>query len=289
LLVPPLKLHTFQGLLIWAVPLGALLAGLLKYRQNLLTRSGIAISLCFASFPYVYAFGTNNNYWSQSSYAAIFWLLAGVTILACSSIQNISWRTFLPIAAATQLTTIIILYISMEYPYRQSQPLRQDDQVVVLGIRQVKLVLAEDVADYVLMLKRIASSTGFERGTPMIDMTGHYPGALYALGARSIGQPWIIGGYKGSEVFAMSHLDLVPCTEIAQAWILSEENGPRQLPEKMLERYGIDVQHDYAEVGTLTSPKGEYQESYKQRLLKPIRPYEFAADACYLRRTSMAH
>jgi hypothetical protein len=283
LLTPSLKNYPFKGLLIWAVPLGTLLAALVKYRENvpsLLTRDGIVIALCFASFPHVYAFGTDNNYWWAASSAGIFWGLAGAAILAYANVKPISWRMFLPIAAAAQLTTIVILYISMEYPYRQTQPLRQNDQVIAFGADQVKIILARDYADYVLLLRRAANGAGFERGTPMIDMTGHYPGALYSLGARSIGRSWINGGYKGSEAFAISMLDLVPCSEIAQAWILAEDDGPKQLPMEMLKRYGIDVQHDYAEVGTLMSPKGRYRESYKQRLLKPKRSSEFAVGAC---------
>jgi hypothetical protein len=279
----------FLGLQILAVPLGALLAAVVKYRENLprlLNRDGTVIVLCFASFPHVFAFGTDRNYWAVASNASIFWVLAGVAILGYANVKSISWRMFLPIAAATQLTTIVIVYINMEHPYRQTHPLRQNDQVVAIGPNQKTITLSSDFADYLITLKQIADRAGFERGTPMIDMTGHYPGALYSLGARSIGRSWINGGYEGSEVFAISQLDLVPCSEIAQAWILSEENGPRHLPMEMLKRYGIDVQYDYAEVGTLVSPPMSYWWNqfppgrYKQRLLKPKRSSELALGAC---------
>src|SRR5262249_39328248 len=108
----------------------------------------------------------------------------------------------------------------------------------------------------------------------------------YSLGARSIGRAWIIGGYEGSEAMATYLLNLVPCTEIARAWILAEENGPRQLPMEMLKRYGIDIKYDYAEVGTLKPPRGHcWNESaclvdQKQQLLKPKRSSELAVDAC---------
>jgi hypothetical protein len=232
----------------------------------------------------LYAFGSDNNYWHAASFAGIFWGLASVALLAYANVKSISWRMFLPIAAAAQLITIAILFISMEYPYRQPQPLRQNDRVVALGADQARITISSDFADYLLVLKQIAGRAGFENGTPMIDMTGHYPGALYSLGARSIGRSWIPGGYKGSEAFAISQLDLVPCSEIARAWILAEDNGPRHLPMEMLKRYGIDVQYDYTEVGTLMSPNGEYPPRYKQRLLKPKRSSELALGACEVHR-----
>src|SRR5262249_55036078 len=138
-----------------------------------------------------------------ASNAGIFWGLAGVAILTYADVKSISWRTFLPIAAATQLTTIAIVCINMEHPYRQTHPLRQNGQVIALGTDQTKIILSSDFADYLLILQQIADRAGFERGTPMIDMTGHYPGALYSLGARSIGRSWINGGHEGSEAFAI--------------------------------------------------------------------------------------
>jgi hypothetical protein len=283
--------HELQGLQYWAVPLGALLAASVQYRENLpslLTRDGIAIALCYASFAHVYAFGTDRNYWAVASNAGIFWGLAAVAILAYANVKSISWRMLLPIAVATQLTTIILVYINMEYPYRQTHPLRLDDRVVALGASQTKVILSSDFADYLLTLQQIADRARFERGTPMIDMTGHYPGALYSLGARSIGRSWINGGYDGSETFAIYLLDMVPCSEIVRAWILAERNGPRQLRMEMLKRYGIDVQYDYAEVGTLMSPTRTCWRSVcpvdqRQQLLKPKRSPESAVGACELR------
>jgi hypothetical protein len=294
-LTPALQPHEFQGLQFLAVPLGALVAALVKYRQNipnLLTRDGILIALCFASLPHVYAFGTYSNYWYAASLAGFFWGLAGIAILAYANAKSISWRMFLPIAAATQLMTIVLIYINMEYPYRQPKPLRQNDQVVAIGADQAKIILASDFADYLLLLRQIANRAGFEQETPMIDMTGHYPGALYSLGARSIGRSWLNGrNYFKTEVSAIFLLDLVPCSEIARAWILAEENGPRRFSMEMLKRYGIDVQHDYTEAGTLMSPTGYLSGfdsgplgSYRQRLLKPKRSSEIAVSACELRR-----
>ena len=114
----------------------------------------------------------------------------------------------------------------------------------------------------------------------VIDLTGHAPGALFALRARALGQPWIIGGYRGSAAFAQAALNTEPCEDLARAWILVEERGPRSLPVEMLSRYGIDARHDALSVGSAWSPTGEYQRRYVQRLLKPLRDPAAAAATC---------
>ena len=91
------------------------------------------------------------------------------------------------------------------------------------------------------------------------------------MGAKSIGRPWLIGGYKGSNNLAATALDRVSSDDLAHAWVLEEPKGPRTLSEGLLTRYGIDMRRDYQDVGTVMSPVGTYAERYEQHLLKPIR------------------
>ena len=105
----------------------------------------------------------------------------------------------------------------------------------------------------------------------MLDLTGHYPGALYALNANAIGRPWMIGDYPGSDQLAFAALDRVPRGLLRRAWILTEPAGPRKLSPDILKRYGIDLAKDYTEVGSIDSPTGSYTDSYKQHLLKPAK------------------
>lgn len=270
---PQLGLGRFHGVQFWAVPFGALLAvGAMAAKGKLprpVARDQWALALCFATFPHIYAFGTNENYWMSGSRAAVFWVLAGVVLLAALHRDEMDWRIFLPTAAGAQLCTTVLLFVSMEYPYRQTQPLRLNTDLVQFAGTGSKLLVSRGFADYVAKLQLLAATAGFKAGDPMLDLTGRYPGALYALGAQSVGRSWMIGGYPGSEALAIANLDRVSPAELKSAWILTEPDGPRKLPTDILKRYGIDVAHDFHEVGELNSPRGSYPDRYKQHLLKP--------------------
>jgi hypothetical protein len=262
----------FRGLLFWAVPYGAWLAALAGARENplrLFSRGCLALVLFLVVLPHVYTFGTNSNYWAGGSRAAVFWVLAGVPLLASAAGDGKSWRTILPMAAGAQVITASLLFLSMEDPYRQPQPLWQQKEVVEIGVTGSRLRVAHEVADYIQNLGRLARNSGFRTGDPMLDLTGHFPGALYAIGARAIGRPWMIGGYPGSGDLAVDGLDRVSRQELRNSWILTEPTGPRRLSSRILERYGIDLAKNYVEVGVVNSPKGKYPGGYEQHLFKP--------------------
>lgn len=282
--VAPLK---FQGLQMWAAPLGALLAAFVMWHKNLATVMSpgcLALAVCFAAFPHVYAFGAGANHWSKGSNAALFWVLAGITILGSINTSKNAWQGVLSVATGAQAITIALLYIGMEHPQRQTQALRLNQDVVQITQPGSELRVSRPFADYIRNLTQIAKQNGFKPGEPMIDLTGHYPGALFAIGAKSIGLAWMIGGYKGSEKFAIAALDRVSCEELGKAWVLTEPSGPRKLPPDMLKRYGINLSRDYLEAGALSSPAGSYRGSFEQRLLKPARHPEDAQSACESRR-----
>ena len=140
---------------------------------------------------------------------------------------------------------------------------------MLLGGTRSELRVSADFAEYVQKLQQMAATAGFKANMNVLDLTGHYPGALYALGAKNVGRSWLIGGYPGSDDMAIANLDRVNREDLANAWILTEPTGPRKLPPKILERYGIDLAKDYIEVGSLESPTGTYPDRYRQHLLRP--------------------
>lgn len=262
----------FHGLQYWAVPYGALLTTLVVGRHHLFrhaSRDHWAAAAFFLILPWVYAFGTNQNYWVAESKAAIFWVLAGIILLRPAQSQPLSWRMLMPAAAGAQLCTGVLLFASMEHPYRQTQALHLHDRIVLLGGTRSELRVSADFAEYVQKLQQLAATAGFKANMNVLDLTGHYPGALYALGAKNVGRSWLIGGYPGSDDMAVANLDRVNREDLASAWILSEPTGPRKLSPKILKRYGIDLAKDYIEVGSLESPTGSYPDRYRQHLLRP--------------------
>lgn len=271
------------ALQLFAVPLGIVLAlfGLSVRRQLSPPVAGhLQLAALFFAFPYVFAFGTNGNYWWLAASAGLFWVAAGIMLMR-AVYRN--WRaphTVLVLVLLPFAISARVLAIGMEYPYRQTQPTQKNDQAIEVGAAGARLVLASDFANYVRRLQEIARKGGLQGGDPLIDLTGHYPGAPLVLGAVPVGQAWMIGGYPGSEALAAAALRRVPCSEIAASWLLMEPDGPRKISQAVLGDYGLR----FEVVDSLASPTGSYPQSYQQYLLRPVHDQEAAAQLCEQKR-----
>lgn len=285
-----LKLGKAQGALVLAVAAALVIrslwsAGLRPPTDTL--RRNISIALTFLLLPYVYAFGTNNNYWEMGHSASVFWLLSGVVVALPALTRLAPWHLILPAALAGQLVTALVLHPSLHQPYRQPQPLRLNSIPVEIGVTNSQLVLSEGYAAYVSTAMATASAAGLGPNTPMIDLTGQSPGLVHALGADGLGQAWMIGGYPGSLALARLTLGRESCHRIASAWLLVEPDGPRSLPMAVLAPFGLDALSLYIHVGewSTASGAGGYPTPRTQQLFAPIDP-ETAAQACESRRSS---
>lgn len=276
----------FYGLSAWAVPIAAVICALMLQRNQwsgTFARPQLAIASCFLVFPHAYAFGTGNNYWTTGATAGIFWVLAGTTVLVTALDGAVLWRALVPVALGAQLVGLLSSQAATEYPYRQPQALEFDTRPVQFGEPATQLMLKPAYMAYVARLRQMAKDAGFRPGMPVIDLTGHSPGSLFSIGARVVGQPWILGGYPGSEQFAMVTLGVPPCEELGRAWILLEPQGPRPVPApRVLASVGMQLERDYAEVGSLYTPMGfgDYPTANRQLLFKPTRDANQATQAC---------
>ncbi|WP_162559396.1 hypothetical protein [Microvirga sp. 17 mud 1-3] len=282
---------TFQSTLLLSAPIGGMLAAVIIGRSRFVAsenRSLIALFGCLIFFPYIYAFGTSNNYWMTGPMAAIFWVAASLVLLRIASPSPEVWALFLPVLVASQLVVIGLLSISMNYPYRQTQALRQNNELVYFGEGGTRMRVSRDFAAYFAALRQVGQAENFRPRTPLINLSGHYPGIAVVLSAKAIGQPWLPGGYAGSQAFAGSALDGVSCDEIARAWVFVEPGGPLKISDDVLQRYGISLDQDYVRVGKFSSPKGAFPTSYEQYLLKPNRTPEEARLGCEQKRRSVA-
>jgi len=275
----------FQCLLLWAVPMGAILAGVASSRFKCLfqiSRPRWALALSFLVFPHIYAFGTNNNYWSTGALAGLFWILAGLVLLSPIARNPRLPTLLLSLGLAVQLLTVVQIQTGIEAPYRQPQPLRENDVTLEIGKPGSTLIIPKAFGQYLADTVNTAKQAGFKTGTPMIDLSGQSPGILYAIGASSIGQPWTIGGYPGSDKLAVIMLKMVPCEEISKAWLLVEPDGPRKISPEILFSLGANLATDFEIVGTFKTAEGAggYKEIRAQQLLRPVRSVENAMRAC---------
>lgn len=267
-------LGQFQGLLIFAVVYAAVISALALGRLRALksvTSQQWMIAALFLAMPHVYAFGTNGNYWRAGSSAAIFWLLAGLTLLGPMIRERSSWMFLLPLALAAQTVTATLIQTGLEQPYRQPQPLRLNASNLEIGSQGSVITLSEDYAAYISSAMLAAKAAGFEPNTPVIDLSGQSPGILFAINAKNIGQPWTLGGYPGSLAFVKAGLLRFSCEEISHAWVLFENNGPRSISEELMVEVGANFPANYDQVGSWQTAKGAggYAAIRDQQLYRP--------------------
>jgi hypothetical protein len=280
----------FKGLLIWSVPFATVLLGVCLYRFKAfsqITASQWLLALVFLAFPHLYAFGTNVNYWHTGSSAGLFWVLSGLVLLAPAARNSKLWIMLFPLTIVTQSLTVALLLMGFEAPYRQPQPLRQNNHPIEIGRPGSTLVLSESYGNYFAEAIESAKHSGLKTGTPVIDLSGQSPAVLYAWGATNIGRAWMIGGYPGSHRLAIETLKRIPCDDVAAAWLLAEPGGPRSISEEVLASFGADFSKHYEVVASWETAEGAggYKEHRLQQLAKPIRLIADASRACKAART----
>lgn len=273
----PIGFGTFQAMVMWSLVLAAAALAVTTYglrRFEYALRPPWPLALFFMTLPYVYAFGSNGNYWWVQGFAGAFWLIAGIVLLAPLTRYQRSWALAIPLVLATQTLSATLLLAGLNQPYRQPQALRMNDTVATLREERSALLLSAAYANYVESAQRAAASSGLWPSTPVLDLSGQSPGLLYALQALSVGQAWMIGGYPQSQKLAEAVLERVPCETLSQAWLLVEEAGPRRLRTDLVSSYGAQFDSHFTLAGTWqTAPgAGGYAASREQKLFKPVNP-----------------
>ncbi len=252
-------------------------------------RTQWGILLYFALLPHVFAFGTNQNYWMQGSMESLFWILAGLVVLMPAISTRSNWRILLPSVMSGQLITVFLLQVAMEQPYwAQPEPFRQYNTSLLYGRNESELMLPQALADYYRNVKKMAIQADFRPGAPMIDMTGEGPGTVYAIGAKGIGQAWMIGGFPGSNNLAIAMLNRVSCSEIAEAWLLVDPDNRKRLSPEILSYFGLSFEQDYelaAELRIFFANVARHGvPSQRVQLWKPIHPIQNTIAVCEMKR-----
>ncbi|MBY0235426.1 MAG: hypothetical protein K2W93_10615, partial [Burkholderiaceae bacterium] len=242
----------FHGLLLWSIPYAAvILLAAMHGSQGIgvVLRERWPFALTFLILPYAYAIGTSNNYWILSSQAGIFWVLVGLVFLRPLHQDKQIASSFLVLCLAVQLIVVAVVQAAVERPYRQPQPLRQQIYPLAIGGVNSQLFVPEGFGRYLTSIGELAKRAGFQAGTPMIDLSGVSPGVPYFLGAMSVGQAWVIGGYPGSNRLAMEMQKMAACRDLAAAWLLVEPNGVARISPEILLKFGANLATDYTMVG----------------------------------------
>jgi hypothetical protein len=225
--------------------------------QSLTVERGLRTLLIAAFFfvcPYLFAVGTGNRVTTQALGALVFWPLAAAQVARCMLPQETLRYVYTVVAAAVVPITACLVTGSMQQPYRQNAPLHTQLEPIAVGPSQKSLLFVDrESARYLRELRSsVPGGSDRLRGTPMLDFTGGHPATVYALGAKAIALPWLIGGYAGSIAVADRAVARVPCEILAQAWLLTSPGSQREISLSVLMRQGLDQYGPVA--GPLTGP-----------------------------------
>lgn len=238
-----------RALVLFALAAGALLPGFFSALRSG-ARQTLPLCVLLAALPYAYAFGSSNSYWVSINGAVFF-----VALAAAWSLRPLVSTPHFPqkLVLYTLLLQIALAGVvqgAFLSPYRQLQPLYSSAERVDFGGPGKTLLLSSADNEYVTSFNRLARDHGFSAGTPMLDLSGNSPGILFALQATSIGVPWSLGGYPGSQGYVQEALKKVPCDQLVAAWLVSEPKGVGTLSPEILNGFGADLERDYQVVGS---------------------------------------
>lgn len=250
-------------------------------------QSHIWLAIWLFLLPLMIAFGSNGELFDHSTLRSIFWVLAGIVLLLAYARQQQSWQALLPAAIVIQLLVLLVFQEGIKNPYRQSD-LRLNSEVDGVKLRSSNLRVSTASRDYIYNAISKTHQARFEKGDPVIDLTGQSPGLLFAMGARNVGRPWLVGGYPGSFDYVTQSLARVSCKKLAAAWVLTEPDGPRSISSNVMKSFGGNLSSDYHLTGSWMTSEGAggYEQQRKQDFYKPSRPEAIAMSCEALRKAS---
>lgn len=191
----------------------------------------LLIGLLFA-LPFAFSFGTSMPLLGHSQKAAIFAVTAILIRLYRIHQQGMVSNSVIGLCLALLcLPTLVIQLkaaLDVQSTYRQLSALGKQTIPYRLSTHNTILVDAK-THDTFNAINKAALAAGYEPGQTILDFTGDGPGLVFALGGRPLGLPWLLGGYSGSEVWAVRMLDKLSAHDVQNAWILSSNDNPRAI------------------------------------------------------------
>lgn len=262
-----------QAFLILLISLTVISISLMQKREanrkRLLT---FEITFLIFLLPYVYVFGTSNNYYNAIALGGIFFVI-GTSFFLVRANDSQGLNLLRKYSILCLLFAFLSVHEGITKPYRQPAGLMAKTNEVINEGGLAGLKVEPKVASYFNKIYTDAYENGFISGTTLIDMSGASPTVAYSLDANSVGAAWYIGGYPGSTDRAIRSLSKGTEAELKSAWILSEPNYKRALNNIVLKRFGLDLQKDYELVSEFFVPAkfGSRRKESLQKLYKPIQ------------------
>lgn len=225
-------------------------------------RQEIALMLLLFLLPIAFSFGTNNSILSHSTLAVLF--VSSVIYLRLYRIADTRLLPRAVIAICLVLTSLPASlaqwrsWTHIGYTYRQLTPLQEQNTPVIVGADGAVLSLDQSTARALDGAMTTAKQVGLLPGHSMLDMSGEFPGVVYALGAKPLGLPWMLGGYPGSDTAAERMIQVLDASRVRQAWVLSSRDYPMRIKDwrGILERKLGPSSHELVASFDFVNPHG---------------------------------
>jgi hypothetical protein len=219
------------------------------YRDSHGAFGGAASAFLLLLLPLAYGLGSNNALPYSAPAASVFFLAAFLALARPGGRPSGHGHARLVTGAVvvTQLLALSGLAASWGHPYRQPDALWRQGVEAPLRAGDAAMTLSMPQATLLASVQALAARAGMPPGTPVIDLTGRNPGAVYAASGRTFASPFMVAGYDWSDATARAILRRTPCSALARAWAVVTDNPvhPPFDPE-VLEAAGLELLPDYA-------------------------------------------
>ena len=239
-----------------------------KPKPSIYYKNRNILTTFFSIIPIASAIGTNNNLWTQSSYFMIFFPLSAIIFVSGTQIQNskLKRKLLAVIATLTLIYSAPTVIKNINNPYRQVHPLYSQTHKTIVG-ETSELYLDKNRSKIIEKFRTILIKEKSE-GIEILDLTGHSPGFIHAIGGKPLARAWLTGGYPGSNLAARTILEKIQPDRLKRCWILTETNGNRTINISILEERGID--EEYLKNNMILVAKATTNKNYKKEDQKSI-------------------
>ncbi len=203
---------------------------------------------CFLFWlPYAFAFGTNINYWDKGATLAFFWIISFAVAITALPPRRQQVNAVVLIATCLPLFCILDLQNAYTNPYRQQSFTEGAMKPVKIGLGEAEVLMAQETADLIQVLRSSVIDAGFSEGTPVLDLSGQGIGLIYTIGGRNFPAAWSASGAPWAQEALRQGLVRRRDEGVEDLWILKKENWEHSNSDTVLEEVGLSMA-DFVEV-----------------------------------------
>ena len=204
-------------------------------------RRRLAVACFLFWLPYAFAFGTNINYWDKGATIAFFWVISLAVAISALPPRKSHLNYVMLIASFLPLFCVLDLEYAYTNPYRQESFAESTMKPVTIGRGKTEIMMAEETADLVELLRQEVKAAGFEEGMPVLDLTSQGVGLIYMIGGNNFPAVWSSAGSPWAEKSLRQYLMHRSDEKLENLWVLKKEGWADSNPDTVLEEVGLSM------------------------------------------------